>query len=305
MTGDRMSDLRGRLSISAAFCLAGSSVVAAGYVTDVLGPFTITGLSLVFAVLTAAALGNTGMVRSFGRVSARQWKGLIAQSIIGVVLFRVFLTFGLLHTSAAEAGILVGTSPAITAVLTRILVRDPLTANKTAGVAATLAGIAVLQGFPFSLDAFSMAHLFGNCLVLGAAACESVFVIIARTMALKGKEPRLALDPVIHAGYVSVISLVACLPFMLWEGQAGLLPALAPAAWMALAWYGGMVTVVAFACMIYGARSCDGYTLAAFSGLIPVSALLLSILVLGESVAARHIVGCACIVVSILLMNRR
>ena len=300
-----MSDLRGKLAVSIAFFLAGSSVVAAAYVADTLGPFTITAVGLMFAVATAVGLGNVRLFTSLKSITARKWKNLILQSLIGVFLFRVFLTFGLSHTSAAEAGILIGTSPAITAVLTRMLLKEPLNGGKLAGIAATLAGMAILHGFPFALDAFSWAHLVGNLLVLGAAACESAFVIIARNMALRETKPAAQLHPVVHSGYVSIISLAACLPLMLWENQTQQLAGLSSGGWVSLVWYGGIVTVVAFACMFYGARSCDGYTLAAFSGLIPVSALLLSIVVLGESVAARHIVGCACIVLSILLMNRQ
>lgn len=300
-----MHEFRGRLSISLAFFLAGSSVVAAGYVVNILGPFTITAISLLFAVVTAGILGNKKLIDSLKNVSARQWKNLIWQSLVGVFLFRVFLTFGLQHTSAAEAGILIGTSPAITAVVTRLLLQEPLSGDKIVGIAATLIGMAVLQGFPFALEAFSLTHLLGNLLVLGAAVCESAFVIIARNMALREKTPSARLHPIVHSGYVSLVSLAACLPLLLWEGQLHLLPTLSPGGWLALAWYGGMVSIVAFACMFYGARTCDGYTLAAFSGLIPVSALLLSVAVLEESIAPRHMIGCACIVLSILLMNRR
>ncbi|MCC8194790.1 MAG: DMT family transporter [Deltaproteobacteria bacterium] len=300
-----MNRIRGKLCISLAFFLAGSSVVAAGYVADTLGPFTITGISLVFAGFTAFVLSNKKMLASFRTITAQKWKNLVWQSLIGVFLFRVLLTFGLQRTSAAEAGILIGTSPAITAVLTRLLLREPLSGHKIAGIGATLAGMAVLQGFPFTLGAFSMSHLLGNLLVLGSAACESAFVLIARAMAFKEDRQAPPLDPIVHSGYVSLISLLACLPLMLWENQLGSLPALSTGGWLSLAWYGGMVTVIAFACMFYGARTCDGYTLAAFSGLIPVTALLLSAAILGETVTARHCIGCACIVIAILLMNRR
>lgn len=300
-----MNDFRGKLYISTAFFLAGSSVIAAASVADRLGPFSVTAASLLFAVMTALILGNRELFTSFKSVSPQKWKSLTWQSLIGVFLFRVFLTFGLLHTSAAEAGILIGSSPAITAVLTRLLLQEPLSGNKIAGIVATLSGMAILQGFPFALNAFSLSHLLGNLLVLGAAACESVFVLIARNMALREKTPTASLHPIVHSGYVSVISLVVCLPLMLWENQVHQFVSLSPDGWVSLAWYGGMVTIVAFACMFKGARTCDGYTLAAFSGLIPASALLLSILVLGEAVALRHIVGCACIVLAILLMNRR
>ena len=57
---------------------------------------------------------------------------------------------------------------------------------------------------------------------------------------------------------------------------------------------------MAFACMFTSVKYCDGYTIVSFSGVIPLSALGLSILILGECVHLH-----AFIVAAILVINRR
>ena len=64
-----------------------------------------------------------------------------------------------------------------------------------------------------------------------------------------------------------------------------------------------MATVAAFAFMFMGARTCDGYTIAAFSGMMPLLALVLSITILKESVTLQQLAGCALIITSILVMS--
>ena len=75
--------------------------------------------------------------------------------------------------------------------------------------------------------------------------------------------------------------------------------------WLALLWYGNVVTIVAFACMFAGAKRCSGYTIAAFAGLIPITSTVLSVVVLREPVIIYQIIGCGLIVISIIIISRK
>lgn len=287
-----------------AFSSAGSVVVAAAYVLGALGPFGVTFLSLAFGVLTASLATGRGMWRTARSMDASEWRMLFLQAFVGITLFRVCLAFGLRLTSAAEAGILLGCTPAITAILTRAFLKEALSLRAVCGIAMTLMGILILQGFPFKLGAFTVAHLAGNLLALCSAFCEAVFSVTSRriqTVRL-GQEPR---NPVAQAGLVSGMALLLCLVPALLEGSLPAALNLGVDSWIALFWYGGMATIAAFAFMFIGARSCDGYTIAAFSGLMPLSSLLLSIVFLRESVELHQWLGCACIIAAILIMARR
>jgi drug/metabolite transporter (DMT)-like permease len=295
---------KGKIYLAAAFILAGSSVIAARYVSENLHPFTITFMSLLFASLTALLFYGKSIFGTLKKLSRRHWKILILQAVFGVFLFRVFLTFGLQYTSAAEAGIITGTSPAITAILTWFILKEQLNKNSMIGILLTLIGVLMLQGFPFNMAAFNMSHLLGNMLALGAASCESLFTTLSRKAHID-KEENYELHPFIQSGIVSIIALLLCFFPMLLEGQFAELAKLPADGWLALLWYGSIVTVIAFACMFAGAKYCDGYTIAAFTGLIPISSLILSYLVLKELIVFNHIFGCGLIVISIIIMSRK
>lgn len=222
-----------------------------------------------------------------------------------MVLFRVFLAFGLKYTSAVEAGIVTGSAPAVTALFTYLFLREPLTPSRAAGIAVTAAGILLLQGSPLQALEFDRPRLMGNGLILCATACESAFAVISRKMhgAETGDEKELA--PVVHAGWVSIIALALCALPMLAEKPFQAIAGLSVSGWTALAWYGAVVTVLAFVCMFAGARHCDGYVISALIGVMPLSSLVLSILLLGESVSAWQTMGCGCILFSIAILNRR
>ncbi len=295
---------KGKLFLSAAFILAGSSVVTARYVSGNLQPFTITFMSLMFAVLTAFLFNGKSIFNTLKQLSKRHYTILTLQAVFGIFLFRIFLTFGLRYTTGVEAGIITGTSPAITAIFTWLILKERLSKNSIYAILLTLIGVLMLQGFPFNMEAFNVSHLLGNILVLGAAACESLFTTLSRKAHTDSKE-EYELDPIVQSGIVSTIALVLCIVPMLLESPFYELTKLTVGGWMALAWYGSVVTVIAFACMFTGAKYCDGYTIAAFTGLIPISALILSLIVLKETVAFYQMIGCVFIVTSITIMSRK
>ena len=297
-----MNSRSGKIYLSVAFFLAGSSVVAARFLIDNLSPFTITFMSLFFAVSTAAICSGRKSVRYIKHIRPAQWKILVLQAVFGVFLFRVFLTVGLMYTSAVEAGIITGSSPAITGLLAWIILREPIKKRSVLGISLTLIGIMLLQGFPLNMAVFNVQHLTGNLLALGAAACEAMFTTLSRKVYL-GSSEEYGLPPLVRASIVSMIALILCVVPMLIEKPMESLISLPTSGWFALIWYGSIVTVAAFAFMFAGAKRCDGYTIAAFTGLIPLSALVLAVLILGETVQIHQLTGCAFIIGAILLLS--
>jgi len=294
----------GKVYLTIAFILAGSSVVVARYVSGNLQPFTITFMSLAFASITALLFRGKSIYSTIKKLSKRHWIILILQAIFGIFLFRIFLTFGLKYTSAIEAGILIGTAPAITAVFTRFILLDKFNKYSLLGILFTLFGVLVLQGFPFRIDNFDVNHLFGNLLVIGAASSEALFTTLSRKAHVDVKE-NYELHPFVQSGIVGIMALLLCTIPMLFERPYLELSVLPINGWIALIWYGSIVTVLAFACMFTGAKHCDGYTIAAFTGLIPMSSLVLSIIILKEIVTINKIIGCCLIIISIVIMSKK
>ncbi len=292
----------GRLYLTIAFILAGSSIVAARFVSDYIPPFTATFLSLVFASLTAILFCGKKMLCAAKQFSKGTWTVIALQAVFGSFLFRVFLTLGLQHIGAAQAGVVTGATPAITALFTWLMLRERFSLRTAIGILITLAGILLVQGFPFETAAENLKPL-GVLLVLGSAACESLFTTLSRRLHMNTQDND-ALSPVVHAGYVSVFAMVLCFPPALLESPWTAIARLPVSGWFGLVWYGSVVTIVAFACMFAGAKRCSGYTIAAFAGIIPISSTVFAVLVLGETIGIYQILGCIFVVVATIVINK-
>ena len=299
-----MDHLNGKLYLICAFSLAGTSVISARLIMGKLGTFTITAVSLFFALAFLVPLCGKQLARYVRLMSFRNFLFLSLQALCGIFLFRMFLLSGLYYTSAGEAGILTGATPAITALLAMVVLREPVSGRKLAGILCTVGGILIIQGVLTPGNGLSLAHIGGNILVLCAAACESAFNTLSRISAVKAaadlKEPS---SPIAQTAIVSAIALILCLIPAALEHPLLELSGIGLMEWASLLWYGVFVTALAFICWYSGIKRCGAFTAAAFSGLMPFTSLLLSTVVLGESADYQQWLGGFLVIFGMILIG--
>ena len=299
-----MRHIKGSVFLFLAFTFAGTSVVSARFVSGRLGPFLITAMSLLLALafLLPFCAGSLWELR---RLPLKGWLSLALQALFGIVLFRLFLVWGLRWTDAGEAGILTGATPAVTALFAVVLLRERLSGGRLAGVLCTTAGILTLQGL-LSGTLPTAAHLAGDLLVLCAAACEAAFNVMSRVFAVSAEQtpkpltPK-PLTPKAQTAAVTALALLFSLIPACFEQPFRRLSALGPPGWMALVWYGGVVTALGFVCWYAGIRRSGAFAAAAFSGMMPVTAMLLSAVLLGERPGIEQWAGGALVTAGMIL----
>ena len=296
-----MSEIKGKVYLLLAFALAGTSVVIGRILAGKLGSFTITTLSLGLLLICCAPFCAAATRSVSRRLRRRDWKLLLLQAVFGIFLFRAFLLSGIHFTSAVEAGILTGAIPAVTALLALLVLKEPLSKKVVVGIGCTVAGIVLLQGIELNGSSFSIHHFGGNLLILCAAASESTFNVISRSHRGKDQSSQLPLPPLVQTLLVSALAFLFCLIPALLEHPFAAIQQIGLREWAALLWYGLVVTALSFVFFYAGIKRCDAHTAAAFSGMIPLTSMLLSVLLLGERISYMHWAGAILIISSILL----
>lgn len=296
--------MKGPAFLFSAFTLAGTSVIAGRFVSGKLGVFTITAASLFFALLFLLPVYFQKIKQTVLSMPAKGYLFLTIQALCGIFLFRMFLLCGLNLTSSGEAGILTSATPAITAVLAMVFLKERTGIKKIAGIGLTIAGVLMIQGLLAPHGAFSMSHFGGNMLVICAAACEALFNTFSRAFALKGDKSSLPkVEPPVQTAIVSFIALALCLIPAVWEQPTRRLGAIGLTEWLALAWYGLFVTALAFICWYEGIRRCGALTAAAYSGMMPFTSALLSVVLLHESLDIMKLAGGLLILGGMILLG--
>jgi drug/metabolite transporter (DMT)-like permease len=94
------------------------------------------------------------------------------------------------------------------------------------------------------------------------------------------------------------------LPFAIYEGSDFDFSRTTIADWFPVAYYGIVVTVVAFVLWFRGVSKVPASIAAVFTGVWPVSAVLLSYIVLKEQFVISHLFGVICVLLGIGFISR-
>jgi drug/metabolite transporter (DMT)-like permease len=301
----KSDSIAGKIYLTGAFSLAGTSVVAARFVSGQLGVFTIAAVSMAFALLLLIPISYQKLKLMLHTVSFRQIAAILLQAFFGMFLFRFLLLNGVSRTSALEAGSLTGVTPAITALLAWLILRERVGAFALLGILSTILGGLLVQGLAKTGAEIYAGHLVGNLLVVGAAASESVFNIVCRSSVIKKAASGNPLDPLVQTTLVTMAALLFCLIPAAFEQPVTRLSQLGAIEWSALVWYGVFVTALAYLCWYAGIKRSGAFTAAAFSGLMPLTSMILSTLLLNESTDLFQWLGGCCVIAGMVLIGAK
>ena len=293
----------GKLYLTGAFTLAGTSVVSARFVSGRLGVFTIAAVSMAFALLLLVPLCGRKLLHSLKTITLRQAATVWIEAFFGMFLFRFLLLNGVARTSVLEAGILTGATPAITALFAWAFLRETAKIRTLGGIVATIVGVLLVQGVAKSGGGLRLSHIIGNLLVLGAAASESIFNILCRSSAVKKAATGDPLDPLVQTTLVTLSALLFCLIPAAFEQPIARLGQIGLVEWSALLWYGFFVTALAYLCWYAGIKRCGAFTAATFTGLMPLTSMVLSTLLLREPTDLFQWLGGSCVIAGMLLIS--
>ncbi|MGW8394843.1 DMT family transporter [Pseudoduganella sp. HUAS MS19] len=291
----------GYLYCALAMVTVGSTVIASKVIAAGLPPFTATALR--FLVTLPVFLALCWMLRArWPRIGRRDAALLVLQAGAGSVGYTVLLISGMSFTSAATAGVLVGTLPIVTAAFAVLGLGERPTLRLLGAIALAALGVLVASGVSWPLagtekgaeatHAWAEAgQLFGMALVLAAVACESFFILLNKRL----RAPIEALP----------LSTLMCALGLLLAGGASLAIerpwqiSISASALQAVLYYALVPTVLGFVLWYAGAARISGAEAALFTALSPISATLLASTVLHEAIAAPQLAGMACVLAAV------
>jgi drug/metabolite transporter (DMT)-like permease len=279
-----------------AMAMGGGVVVAGKFLTHAFPVFLAAGLRLGMAapILTVMLLVREGRLP---RLQAREAGWLFACSFGGIFMFTVFLLFGLRYTTAAEGGIITSTVPILTTLISVVFLKEKLKGGGTLAVLLTVIGVLVLNvGSGDSASARGPNPWLGNGLIFGCVMGEALFTIAAKLASRR-------LSALATAAYVNIFGMITFLPFAIYQALDFDFSAPGWTSWTAIVFMGLGISVFQFMIWFAGVSKVSASTAAVFTGVMPVSAVLLSYVVGGERFIWPHLVGMLCVIAAIIAVT--
>jgi drug/metabolite transporter (DMT)-like permease len=261
----------------------------------------LPSFTLVWSRVAAAAVTLLLVLRLLGQrmpTEARVWEAFFGMGLLNNVVPFVLIVWGQHHIASGLASILNATTPLFTVLVAHLLTPDEkLTPLKAAGVAVGFAGAVFMIG-PDALGGLGTG-------VTAQLACLAGALTYAFAGIFGRRFKRMGVAPMATAAGQVCASTVLLLPLMLFVDQPWMLAMPHPATWAAVTGVGLLSTALAYVLYFRILAAAGATNLLLVTFLIPVSAILLGALVLGETLLPRHFAGMALIGVGLTCIDGR
>ena len=269
--------------------LWGGSFFFAKVAVGELGPFTV-----VFARVSLAALALALFVPL--RRDA-PWSTYFAMGLLNNALPFSLIVWGQTAIGSGLASILNATTPLFTLVVAHFLTADEkIDRTKILALLTGLLGVVVLIG---------PAALVGNAALWGQAACLAAALSYALAGIYGRRFRRMGIAATEAAAGQLTASTVLILPIMLVIDRPWMLPPPSLTVWLALGALALLSTALAYVLYFRILAAAGATNLLLVTFLIPVPAILLGALVLGEQLEPRHYTGMALIGLGLAVIDGR
>ena len=232
---------------------------------------------------------------------------LFLESFFGNFLFTLCMITGVSMTSAVSAGVIMAAIPAAVAVMSWVFLKEKASARTWWAIALAIAGIAMLALSPSASNAHAHASaasdggapspwrsVIGHALLVGAVLCEASYAVIGKKLTASLAPKRItAIINLWGLALATPLGIYTALQFDFGGVSTGiwwllLLYALAASMWTVWLWMTGLRTVPA---------SQSGI----FTVMLPVSAALTGVVVLGESLQPLQMLALGIALLSVLV----
>ena len=304
---DTMTSTRSRLFAYA--CLASSMALTGSYVAlskplvAALPVFLLAWLR--FGIAAVAMAPWLRKPADEAPLTTQVKRLLFLESFLGNFLFSICMLYGVAMTSVISAGVILASIPAVIAVMSWVFLRERIAPRMWAAAVCAVAGLAVLAlARPGSASAgaggaqvVAGSPVLGNLLVFGAVLCEAAYTVIGKRLTGVLGSKRIS-------SLINLWGLTLMTPFGFYLALGFDFSAVAPGIWLLLVFYALAASVFSVWLWMTGSRRLPAVHGGIFTVMLPISATLVGVLALGESLSGMQVIAFAFALLGVLLAWR-
>ncbi len=252
---------------------------------------------LRFLIASAAMLVMTRLIEK--RIilpPKKMWVPLILLGMTGVFAYNVFFFSGLQHITAGRASLIVASTPLVITLFAAFFLHERLTVLKACGVLLSLIGAitVISNGHPGSL--FSGGFGPGEKALVGCVLSWSAYSLIGRSVLS-------TLSPLTAVCYSCIIGTLLLSVPAAHDGLFSHLSTVSLLDWTSLTYLGIGGTALGFSLYYQGIKKIGATRAGIFINLVPLFSILLSWLILDESVKPIVLAGGILVLTGVTLTN--
>ncbi|RZI95105.1 MAG: DMT family transporter [Variovorax sp.] len=260
----------------------GANAVAARLAVGEVSPMTMTGARWIICC-AALWLAARAQIRQHWRALLPHWRRIVLMGTFGFTGFNALFYTAAHHTTAINIAIIQGTIPVLVLVGSFFFFRTRIGWLQAAGVAITIAGIAVVASRGEMAVLAQLAFNIGD--VWMVIAC---LLYAGYTMGLRGRP---AVPGILFFAAMAAVAALSSLPLLAYEVATGQFIAPTAKGVALMAFVGLLPSFVTQLSFIRAVELIGPSRAGVFLNLVPIFGPLLAVIVLGEPLSPYHAVA--------------
>ena len=232
----------------------------------------------------------------FGKAQRSDWYVMAGIAAAGMVGFTAVMLFGMRLTTGVIGSTIMSASPAVTATAAVLFMGAAMNWRKGGALLLAVLGCVAINLLKDGGGDGGDAVLLGALLVAVAVCFEAAYTLLSRLLSSGTSSLEATLGASLMAMPLFVILA------LLFDPQPFDVTGATPRGWSALVFWGAATGGLAPVLWYNGVRSAPGAMMAAAMSVMPLTALVLSYVLLGETFRWAHLAGFGLVFAGVILM---
>jgi drug/metabolite transporter (DMT)-like permease len=263
----------------------GSAFIAGKFAVESFQPATVAFLRFFGAAILLFPLMWI-MEKNRKKLTLKDIGLFTVLGLTGIALYNICFFLASKHAPVIKSSLFIASNPVLIVLLSGIFLKETISKNNIIGMLIALTGVTFIITEGHFLTLFQLGFEPIDLVLLGAVISWALYSVVGKVVLKK-------YSAVESTTYAVAFGTLFLLPFALVETSWQDIQQASVTTWVAIAHMSIFVTVVSFVMYYYGIKEVGAAKASIFINVMPVSAVLMATIYLGETFTWAHGVGAA------------
>ncbi|RXT06390.1 DMT family transporter [Ammoniphilus sp. CFH 90114] len=271
------------ITLAVATSIWGTAFIAGKYAVESFEPITVAFLRFLGATLILYPYMRY-REKDRAKPTPRDWGLFAVLGLTGIAIYNICFFMASKYAPVIKSSLLIASNPVFITLFAGLFLKEVISKNHIVGMVMALLGVGFIisQG---KLDVIlGLQFEFIDLILLGAILSWAAYSVVGKVVLNK-------YNAVVSTTYACAFGTLFLFPFTIMETTWADITQASLASWLSILHMSIFVTVVSFIMYYDGIRKIGASKASIFINVMPVSAVALSVIILGEQFQFYHFIG--------------
>jgi drug/metabolite transporter (DMT)-like permease len=232
------------------------------------------------------------MVKNRTKPTLKEYGLFAILGLTGIAIYNICFFLASKHAPVIKSSLFIASNPVLIVLLSGLFLKEKITKNNILGMIIALTGVAFIITNGHLLTLFQLGFEPIDWVLLGAVVSWALYSVVGKIVLKK-------YTAIESTTYAVAFGTLFLLPFALIETTWQDVQLATWDAWLAIAHMSVFVTVISFIMYYQGIKEVGAAKASIFINVMPVSAVIMATVFLGETFTFAHAIGAVCVLTGV------